>query len=127
MNNAHIKSLGLIFLALLLMWTSGLVSNIFNPLFEIKLIANAYVQIIYDLSLLGVYSDPIFLVVSYVVPASLCLYSIYLSIQTFKSTKPDGRGWMSVLIVVLSFLALLFCWHLFLTVSLHSDNIFRPR
>lgn len=136
MKNTHLKISILLLIALLLVWNPEIFSYSLTPLFEVSFIAKAYIALLYYLSTLGIYSDPLIIFTSSIVPLVISVFVVHNMIKSggeignnskrlFGSAKHDYVGLINALLVIFAFgiiLLSLYSLVYFLTVS---ENIFR--
>ncbi len=136
-NRDLIYSLVFIALAWITLLHSISITDIFGPILDISLIAKVYLYIYYIISKIGIYTDPISLLFSYVLPfifsiAGICFSVKWgLKIETqagkrkfFGFIPIDKRGILLAALILIGVLNILFVVHLFLDIAITGRNIF---
>lgn len=136
MKNTHLKISILLLIAFFLVWNPGIFSYLLTPLLEVSFIAKAYIALLYYLSTVGIYSDPLIIFTSSIVPLVISAFVVRNVVKggrassgnpkhLFGFVKYDYVGLINALLVMFAFgiiLLSLYSLVFFLTVS---ENIFR--
>jgi hypothetical protein len=136
MKNTHLKTSILLLIAFFLVWNPEIFSYSLTPVFEVSFIAKAYIALLYYLSTVGIYSDPLTILTSSIVPFVISAFVVRNVVEggrtpsdnpkhLFGFVKYDYVGLINALLVIFALgiiLLSLYSLVYFLTVS---ENIFR--
>lgn len=136
MIKSQVKLLILLLVASFSVWNPEFVTNIFTPIFNVPFVAKIYISILYGLSTVGIYSDPLIIFASSIVPLAISAFVVHNVVKGARTLSGNSKrllgfisydniGLINVLLVMFAFgtiLLSLYSLVYFLTIS---QNIFR--
>lgn len=136
MIKSQVKLLILLLVASFTVWNPEFVTNIFTPIFNVPFVAKIYISILYSLSTVGIYSDPLIIFASSIVPLAISAFVVHNVVKggrtlsgnpksLFGFVKYDYVGLTNALLVMFALCIILLSLYSLVYFLTISENVFR--